>query len=74
MRKRLYLCNGKKVCSTLSSNGVRLNYIEYKDARHGFIEVNRPDYEPDDPRKTPEQAELNEIAEKFIIDGLASML
>ena len=65
---------GRKFAARLAAIGVRLNYIEYKDARHGFIEVNRPDYEPDDPRKTPEQAELNEIAEKFIIDGLASML
>lgn len=65
---------GKKFAARLVANGVRTNYIEFKRARHGFIEVNRPDYLPDDPRKTPDQAALNVEGEEFIIDGLASML
>lgn len=65
---------GRKFAAKLASAGVRLNYVNYPDARHGFIEVNRPDYDPNDPRRTPEQAALNDAAEEFIIDGLASML
>lgn len=65
---------GRKFAAKLAGAGVRLDYVNYPGARHGFIEVNRPDYTPDDPRKTPEQAALNEAAEEFIIRGLASML
>lgn len=65
---------GRRFAARLARVGVRLNYIEYAEARHGFIEVNRRDYEPDDPRKTPQQAALCEVGEAFIIDGLASML
>lgn len=65
---------GRKLAARLAGLGKRINYIEYENAQHGFIEVNRQDYEPDDPRKTPEQAALNCAAEAFIIDGLASML
>ena len=43
---------------------------EYPKALHGFLEVNRPEYDPNDPRITPEQAEYCRDCEKYIINEL----
>ena len=55
-------------------NGVPVLFRKYKKALHGFVEVNRPDYFPDDSRKTPEQAALSDEAEEFMINGLNMLL
>lgn len=65
---------GRKLAAMLAMAGVRLDYKSYTDALHGFIEVNRDDYDPNDPRRSSEQAAFCEDAEEFIIRGLASML
>lgn len=46
--------------------GVPAAVRRWAEAQHGFVEVNRPDYFFDDPRKTPEQAALARSAENFI--------
>lgn len=43
---------------------------EYPKALHGFLEVNRPEYDPRDPRITPEQAEYCRDCEKYIVNEL----
>lgn len=43
---------------------------EYPDALHGFLEVNRPDYDANDPRRTPEQAEYCRDCEEYLINEL----
>ena len=58
----------------LMDNGVPVLFRKYKEALHGFVEVNRPDYFPDDTRKTPEQAALSDEAEEFMINGLNMLL
>ena len=65
---------GRAFGARLVNCGVKVNFEEYKDAFHGFIEVNRPDYFWEDPRKNPEQQALNDKAEQWIIDGLSAML
>lgn len=65
---------GRAFAKKLIESGVYLNFNEYKDAFHGFLEVNRPDYFPEDSRKTQEQLELTKNAEEFIIHGLTAML
>ena len=47
---------------------------EYPDAEHGFLEVNRPDYEQEDPRKTEEQARYARDCEDWIVRELKAML
>lgn len=42
----------------------------YPEALHGFLEVNRPDYDPGDPRRTPEQEALCRHCEGVIIRWL----
>ena len=65
---------GVAFAKRLMDNGVPVLFRKYKEAFHGFVEVNRPDYFPEDPRKTPEQAALSDEAEEFIISGLNMML
>ena len=65
---------GRRFAAKLAAAGVRLDYANFEDALHGFIEVNRDDFDPGDPRRTPEQEALNAAAEEFIIRGLASIL
>ena len=60
--------------AALDKNGVPVLFRKYKKALHGFVEVNRPDYFPDDSRKTPEQAALSDEAEEFMINGLNMLL
>lgn len=43
---------------------------EYPNALHGFLEVNRPDYDANDPRRTPEQAEYCRDCEEYLINEL----
>lgn len=42
----------------------------YPEALHGFLEVNRPDYDPNDPRRTPEQESMCRHCEGVIIRWL----
>lgn len=65
---------GRKFGARLVQCKVKLDFEEYKDAYHGFLEVNRPDYFWDDPRKNEEQMALTVEAEKLIINGLSAML
>ena len=65
---------GRAFAGKLVESGICLNFKEYKEAFHGFLEVNRPDYFPEDFRKTKEQLELTKKAEKFIIHSLTAML
>lgn len=65
---------GREFAARLTECGIRLNFAEFKNALHGFLEVNRPDYFLDDPRKTPEQMEITKKAEKLIVSSLSEML
>lgn len=56
----------------LMNASVPVSFIEYENALHGFVEVNRPDYPPDE-RQTPEQAELCREAEDYILRSLHSL-
>lgn len=47
---------------------------EYVDAEHGFLEVNRPDYGPGDPRQTPEQEAYCRDCEQYLIRELRASL
>ncbi len=53
----------KRLMDLATSVGVK----EYPEAVHGFLEVNRPDYAPDDPRRSPEQAMFARDAEQYLI-------
>lgn len=65
---------GVAFAKRLMDNGVPILFRKYKEAFHGFVEVNRPDYFSEDPRKTPQQQTLSNEAEAFIIGGLAMLL
>ena len=65
---------GREFAARLVKCGVKVIFEEYKTALHGFVEVNRPDYFLDDPRKTPEQLDLCKKAEEMIAHGLSAML
>lgn len=65
---------GKEFAEKLVSYGVPVFFKEYKEAYHGFLEVNRPDYFPEDPRKNEEQLGFTKDAEELIISGLKYML
>ena len=54
----------------LMNIGVSVKVKEYRRALHGFLEVNRPDYDPDDPRRTPEQDMYCKDCEKYLINEL----
>lgn len=49
---------------------VTVRIKEYPGALHGFLEVCRPDYDPDDPRRTPEQFVYCADCENYIIHEL----
>ena len=53
---------------------VSVKVKEYKEAEHGFLEVNRPDYGTGDPRQTPEQAAYCRDCEQYLIRELGAML
>lgn len=65
---------GKKFAHRLMDNGVSLFYKEYKNAYHGFIEVNISDFFLEDKRRNKEQKTYYEEAEQNIIDILSIML
>lgn len=50
--------------------GVPVTVREFAHAEHGFLEVNRPDYTPGDPRQTPEQAEYARECERYLVGAL----
>ncbi len=54
--------------------GVEVKVREYRDAEHGFLEVNRPDYPQDDPRVSPEQAAMARDCEAYLIRELRATL
>ena len=54
--------------------GVEVKVREYRDAEHGFLEVNRPDYPQDDPRISAEQAALARDCERHLIRELRATL
>ena len=47
--------------------GVPVKVKEYAQALHGFLEVNRPDYPAEDPRRTPEQDAYRADCENYLI-------
>ena len=65
---------GNDFAKRLVHNGVPLLYRDYKNALHGFIEVNEPSYFLPDERKNDEQLGYALDAEDFIIKGLSIML
>ena len=78
-----YVCNARSVARTLrtaESNNSRccwprmaskpVTVQPYPEALHGFLEVNRPDYDPNDPRRTPEQESMCRHCEGVIIRWL----
>ncbi|MGI6057359.1 MAG: alpha/beta hydrolase fold domain-containing protein [Bilifractor sp.] len=65
---------GRDFALRLVSNGVPCFVREFRNAYHGFIEVNRPDYFMPDERKTEEQLKYCKEAEQFLINGLSVLL
>ena len=61
---------GIRYAKRLIGAAVPVKVKEYPKALHGFLEVNRPDYDPNDPRRTPEQAEYCRDCENYIINEL----
>ncbi len=59
----------------LLENGVTVHFREYPKAEHGFLEVNRPDYDPKtDGRINEEQAAYARDCEQWLISLLKSEL
>ena len=54
--------------------GVPVKTKEYAGAEHGFLEVNRPDYDMPDDRKTPEQEAYTRDCEQYLIREMRAML
>jgi len=52
---------------------VPVNFKEYPEALHGFLEVNRPEYEGD-PRRSPEQLAMTQDCERYLIRELRACL
>lgn len=50
--------------------GIPVKVKEYKNAEHGFLEVNRPDYPEGDPRQNEEQADYCKDCEEYLIREL----
>ena len=61
---------GRRFAARLAANGVTICFHEYKDAYHGFFEVNREDYFLPDSRKNNLQKKLTEEAEQFVIQTI----
>ena len=61
---------GIRYAKRLIGAAVPVKVKEYPKALHGFLEVNRPEYNPADPRVTPEQAEYARDCEKYLINEL----
>lgn len=65
---------GREFVSRLALSGVSVIYREFKNAYHGFAEVNRPDFFLPDERKNEEQHRLTKAAEKWIMDGISLII
>lgn len=61
---------GVAYAKRLMNIGVGVKIKEYRRALHGFLEVNRPDYDPNDPRRTPEQDKYCKDCEKYLVSEL----
>jgi len=61
--------HGVAYAKKLIDVGVTVKYKEYPEALHGFLEVNRREYEGD-PRRLPEQKEMTQDCEKLLIHEL----
>ncbi len=61
--------HGTAYAKRLIDAGVPLYYREYPEALHGFLEVNRPEYEGDE-RRSPEQLAMTRDCEKYLIGCL----
>ncbi len=65
---------GRRFVDRLSENKCRVISKTYENAFHGFIEVNREDFNTPDSRKTDEQMSLTKAAEQYICDELLNLL
>ena len=61
---------GIRYAKRLIGAAVPVKVKEYPKALHGFLEINRPEYDQNDPRITPEQAEYCRDCEKYLINEL----
>lgn len=61
--------HGVAYAKRLIDAGVTVKYKEYPEALHGFLEVNRKEYEGD-PRRSPEQLEMTKDCEQLLINEL----
>lgn len=66
--------SGRGYAIRLMDAGVAVKVKKYPEAEHGFLEVNRPDYAAEDPRKTPEQAAYARNCEEYLVRELRAML
>ena len=60
---------GVAYAKRLMDCAVPVKFKEYPDALHGFLEVNRPEYEAD-PRRSPEQLAMTLDCECYLIREL----
>lgn len=65
---------GVKYACKLTNAGVSVSVREWKNAQHGFLEVNRPDYPAGDSRQTPEQETYARECECYLIMQLRALL
>ena len=61
---------GVAYAKRLINIGVSVKVKEYRRALHGFLEVNRPDYDQNDPRRTEEQDAYCKDCENYLINEL----
>lgn len=65
--------HGLTYAKRLMDASVPVKYREYPDALHGFLEVNRPEYEGDE-RCSPEQLAMAKDCERYLIRELRAYL
>lgn len=59
--------HGVEYAKRLIDVAVPVKFKEYPEALHGFLEVNRKEYEGD-PRRSPEQLAMTQDCEKYLIN------